>query len=186
MYAESARPTIANIQEAVVQHYHLTKRDMIANRRARRVVMPRQIAMYLAKQLTLRSLPEIGKLFGGRDHTTVLHAVRKIEKAVSENASFAAEIETLQKRIDEITSGKRVIDVDTIPADEMDELAARIAAKLADRVVGALLAESDKFDVIKVKKLLAAIDRLDNDQYSTGEKGAVAAVIRAGREVRPV
>jgi chromosomal replication initiator protein len=62
-------------------------------------VRPRQVAMYLAKQLTLRSLPEIGRRFGGRDHTTVLHAVRKIENLVNNDTSLAEEIEILKRQL---------------------------------------------------------------------------------------
>jgi chromosomal replication initiator protein len=65
------------------------------------VVRPRQVAMYLAKTLTLRSLPEIGRRFGGRDHTTVLHAVRKIENLVSTDSALAEEIELLKRQLQE-------------------------------------------------------------------------------------
>jgi chromosomal replication initiator protein len=64
-------------------------------------VRPRQVAMYLAKTLTLRSLPEIGRRFGGRDHTTVLHAVRKIENLVSTDTALAEEIELLKRQLQE-------------------------------------------------------------------------------------
>ncbi|MFZ3335664.1 MAG: helix-turn-helix domain-containing protein, partial [Xanthobacteraceae bacterium] len=63
------------------------------------VVRPRQVAMYLAKVLTLRSLPEIGRRFGGRDHTTVLHAVRKIENLAGNDSAFAEEIEGLKRQL---------------------------------------------------------------------------------------
>jgi len=65
------------------------------------VVRPRQVAMYLAKTLTLRSLPEIGRRFGGRDHTTVLHAVRKIENLVGTDSALAEEIELLKRQLQE-------------------------------------------------------------------------------------
>jgi chromosomal replication initiator protein len=65
------------------------------------VVRPRQVAMYLAKTLTLRSLPEIGRRFGGRDHTTVLHAVRKIEGLVGNDMALAEEIEILKRQLQE-------------------------------------------------------------------------------------
>jgi chromosomal replication initiator protein len=65
------------------------------------VVRPRQVAMYLAKTLTLRSLPEIGRRFGGRDHTTVLHAVRKIENLVNKDSSLAGEIDLLKRQLQE-------------------------------------------------------------------------------------
>ena len=76
---EPKRVKIEDIQKLVASHYSVTRADILSSRRTATVVKPRQIAMYLAKTLTLRSLPEIGRRFGGRDHTTVLHAVRKIE-----------------------------------------------------------------------------------------------------------
>ena len=76
---ELKRVRIEDIQRIVARHYNVSRSDLLSSRRTANVVRPRQIAMYLAKTLTLRSLPEIGRRFGGRDHTTVLHAVRKIE-----------------------------------------------------------------------------------------------------------
>jgi chromosomal replication initiator protein len=74
------RVTIDEIQKLVSQHFELKPLDLVSARRARAVARPRQIAMYLAKRLTTRSLPEIGRKFGGRDHSTVIHAVRKVEQ----------------------------------------------------------------------------------------------------------
>ncbi|OJV32077.1 chromosomal replication initiator protein DnaA [Sphingomonas sp. 67-36] len=74
------RVTIDEIQKAVSAHFELKPIDLVSARRARAVARPRQIAMYLAKRLTTRSLPEIGRKFGGRDHSTVIHAVRRIEE----------------------------------------------------------------------------------------------------------
>ena len=71
------------------------------SRRTANVVRPRQVAMYLAKTLTLRSLPEIGRRFGGRDHTTVLHAVRKIEALVSKDIALSEEVESLKRQLQE-------------------------------------------------------------------------------------
>src|SRR6202040_349491 len=78
--ANGRRVTIEEIQRRVAEHFNMKLADMHSERRARAVARPRQVAMYLAKQLTTRSLPEIGRKFGGRDHTTVMHAVRKIEE----------------------------------------------------------------------------------------------------------
>ena len=69
---------IEDIQRVVAKHYNVSRQELVSNRRTRVIVKPRQIAMYLSKTLTPRSFPEIGRRFGGRDHTTVLHAVRKI------------------------------------------------------------------------------------------------------------
>jgi len=72
---------------------------MHSARRARTVARPRQVAMYLSKQLTPRSLPEIGRKFGGRDHTTVMHAVKKVEELCSEDRSFAEDVELLRRML---------------------------------------------------------------------------------------
>jgi chromosomal replication initiator protein len=79
----------------------VSRADLLSSRRTANVVRPRQVAMYLAKTLTLRSLPEIGRRFGGRDHTTVLHAVRKIEGLVGNDAMLADEIEVLKRQLQE-------------------------------------------------------------------------------------
>lgn len=93
------RITIDEIQRRVAEHYNLKVSDMHSARRSRNVARPRQIAMYLAKQLTARSLPEIGRKFGGRDHTTVMHAVRKIEELMEEDASFAQDVDVLRRAL---------------------------------------------------------------------------------------
>ncbi len=98
---ESRRIKIDDIQIAVAKHFKVSKPDLLSARRSRSVVRPRQIAMYLAKILTSRSLPEIGRRFGNRDHTTVLHAVRKIEKMMADDTSFAQEVELLKRMIEE-------------------------------------------------------------------------------------
>ena len=72
--------TIDEIQKLVSAHFELKPLDLVSARRSRAIARPRQIAMYLAKRLTTRSLPEIGRKFGGRDHSTVIHAVKKIEQ----------------------------------------------------------------------------------------------------------
>lgn len=98
---EPKRIRIEDIQRVVARHYNVSKQDLLSNRRTRSIVRPRQVAMYLAKMMTLRSLPEIGRRFGGRDHTTVLHAVRKIEEMMSEDSKLAQELELLKRLIDE-------------------------------------------------------------------------------------
>ena len=85
----------------VARQYNVSRADLLSSRRTANVVRPRQVAMYLAKTLTLRSLPEIGRRFGGRDHTTVLHAVRKIENLVSTDSALAEEIELLKRQLQE-------------------------------------------------------------------------------------
>ena len=97
--ANDRRVTIDEIQKAVVEHYNIRMADMTSARRSRAVARPRQMAMYLAKQLTPRSLPEIGKKFGGRDHTTVMHAVRQIEKLTAEDRTLADDLEALKRKL---------------------------------------------------------------------------------------
>jgi chromosomal replication initiator protein len=98
---EPKRVKIEDIQRVVARQYNVSRADLLSSRRTANVVRPRQIAMYLAKTLTLRSLPEIGRRFGGRDHTTVLHAVRKIENLVGNDVTLADEIELLKRLLQE-------------------------------------------------------------------------------------
>lgn len=91
--------TVDEIQKAVAEHYMLKQADLLSERRTRAVARPRQLAMYLAKHLTTRSYPDIGRRFGGRDHTTVLHAVRRIEGLKGEDAGIAADVETLTRKL---------------------------------------------------------------------------------------
>jgi chromosomal replication initiator protein len=95
------RVKIEDIQRVVARQYNVSRSDLLSSRRTANVVRPRQVAMYLAKTLTLRSLPEIGRRFGGRDHTTVLHAVRKIEGLVGNDVALAEEIEVLKRQLQE-------------------------------------------------------------------------------------
>jgi chromosomal replication initiator protein len=96
---EPRRIRIEDIQKVVAGHYNVSKHDLLSARRTRAIVRPRQIAMYLAKTMTPRSFPEIGKRFGGRDHTTVLHAVRKVEELAAADETLAQEIELLKRLI---------------------------------------------------------------------------------------
>lgn len=89
------RVTIDEIQKKVANHYAIKLSDMSSARRLRQVALPRQVAMYLAKRLTTLSLPEIGKSFGGRDHTTVIHAVKKVENAMQMDANLAEDVRLL-------------------------------------------------------------------------------------------
>lgn len=91
------RITIDEIQRKVADHYNLRLTDMHSARRSRNVARPRQVAMYLCKKLTTRSLPEIGRKFGGRDHTTVMHAVKKVEELMVEDTQFADEVNSVRR-----------------------------------------------------------------------------------------
>ncbi|MGC4024501.1 MAG: chromosomal replication initiator protein DnaA [Mesorhizobium sp.] len=96
---EPKRVRIEDIQRIVARHYNVSKTELLSNRRTRTIVKPRQVAMFLSKSMTPRSLPEIGRRFGGRDHTTVLHAVRKIEDLSSSDQTLAQELELLRRLI---------------------------------------------------------------------------------------
>ena len=93
------RVTVDQIQKAVAEHYGLQQADMLSERRARAVARPRQAAMWIAKQITTRSLPDIGRRFGGRDHTTVLHAVRRIEELKQDDAALARDLDVLLRKL---------------------------------------------------------------------------------------
>jgi chromosomal replication initiator protein len=93
------RVTVDDIQKAVAEHYGLKQADLISERRNRAIARPRQAAMWLAKQLTTRSLPDIGRRFGGRDHTTVLHGVRRIEELKAGDDVLTRDLETLTRKL---------------------------------------------------------------------------------------
>jgi chromosomal replication initiator protein len=93
------RITVDDIQKATAEHFGLKQSDLISERRTRSVARPRQAAMWLAKQLTTRSLPDIGRRFGGRDHTTVLHAVRRIESLRAGDPQLARDLEVLTRKL---------------------------------------------------------------------------------------
>jgi chromosomal replication initiator protein len=98
--AHDRRVTIEEIQRKVSEHWNIRLTDMSSARRARAVARPRQVAMYLAKQLTTRSLPEIGRKFGNRDHTTVMHAVSRITELMTADSAFAEDVELLRRMLE--------------------------------------------------------------------------------------
>lgn len=93
------RITVDEIQKTVAEHFNLKQADLLSERRTRSVARPRQIAMYLCKQHTTRSYPDIGRRFGGRDHTTVLHGVRKIEELMPQDDQIARDVEALTRKL---------------------------------------------------------------------------------------
>src|SRR6202023_2925898 len=111
---EPKRVKIEDIQRVVARQYNVSRADLLSSRRTANVVRPRQVAMYLAKTLTLRSLPEIGRRFGGRDHTTVLHAVRKIENLVNTDSALAEEIELLKRQLQEGANPPRTAETGSV------------------------------------------------------------------------
>ena len=98
--AHDRRVTIEEIQKRVAEHWNIRLADMSSARRARAVARPRQVAMYLAKQLTSRSLPEIGRKFGNRDHTTVMHAVSRVTELIEQDADFGERVELMRRMLE--------------------------------------------------------------------------------------
>ena len=96
---EQLRITIEEIQKRVAEHYNIRLADMHSARRSVAIARPRQVAMYLAKTLTIRSLPEIGRIMGGRDHTTILHGVRKITRLMVDDAALGRDIAEITARL---------------------------------------------------------------------------------------
>ena len=99
--ASDRKVTVEEIQRKVSEHYNIRLSDMIGPKRLRTYARPRQIAMYLAKQMTSRSLPEIGRRFGGRDHTTVMHGVKRIEELMAKDSQIADDLELLRRALQE-------------------------------------------------------------------------------------
>ncbi|MCF8510035.1 MAG: chromosomal replication initiator protein DnaA [Rhodobacteraceae bacterium] len=95
--ASDRKLTIEEIQRKVAEHYNIRLSDMIGPKRLRNIARPRQVAMYLAKQLTPRSLPEIGRRFGGRDHTTIMHGVKKIEELMATDSQLSDDLNLLKR-----------------------------------------------------------------------------------------
>ncbi len=98
--ASDRKITVEEIQRKVSDHYNIRLSDMIGPKRVRNFARPRQIAMFLAKQMTSRSLPEIGRRFGGRDHTTVMHGVRRIEELMATDSQIADDLEMLRRSLE--------------------------------------------------------------------------------------
>jgi chromosomal replication initiator protein len=98
--AHDRQVTIDEIQKKVAEHFSIRLADMSSARRSRSVARPRQVAMYLAKQLTTRSLPEIGRKFGNRDHTTVMHGVARITELIQQDRAFADDVELLRRSLE--------------------------------------------------------------------------------------
>lgn len=97
-------PTIHAIQEAVCARYHVRLLDLLSHRRDRRIARPRQVAMWIVRQTTLHSLPEIGRAFSNRDHTTVIHALKVVERLLVADPRFASIVWELVQEIDSVES----------------------------------------------------------------------------------
>ncbi|MEL6414556.1 MAG: helix-turn-helix domain-containing protein, partial [Pseudomonadota bacterium] len=98
--ASERKVSIEEIQRQVAEHYNIRLSEMIGPKRLRIFARPRQVAMFLCKQMTSRSLPEIGRRFGGRDHTTVMHGVRRIEELRVQDAQVAEDLEILRRTLE--------------------------------------------------------------------------------------
>ena len=98
--ASERKITVEEIQRKVSDHYNIRLSDMIGPKRLRSYARPRQVAMYLCKKMTSRSLPEIGRRFGGRDHTTVMHGVRRIEELKVQDGQIAEDLELLRRSLE--------------------------------------------------------------------------------------
>lgn len=98
--ASDRKVTIEEIQRKVCEHYNIRLSDLIGPNRSREVARPRQVAMWLAKQLTTKSLPDIGRSFGGRDHTTVLHGIRRIDELRAGDSQMAENLEIVRRRLE--------------------------------------------------------------------------------------
>ncbi|MFC7702630.1 chromosomal replication initiator protein DnaA [Plastorhodobacter daqingensis] len=98
--ASDRKVTVEEIQRRVAEHYNIRLSDLIGPKRLRTIARPRQIAMYLAKQLTSRSLPEIGRRFGGRDHTTIMHGVKKVEELIGSDQQIAEDLQLLRRLLE--------------------------------------------------------------------------------------
>ena len=98
--ATERKVTVEEIQRKVSEHYSIRLSDMIGPKRVRTIARPRQVAMYLAKQMTTRSLPEIGRRFGGRDHTTVMHGVRRIEELRTSDSQLSDDLDMLRRALE--------------------------------------------------------------------------------------
>ncbi len=98
--ASDRKVTIEEIQRKVAEHYNIRLSDMIGPKRVRTIARPRQVAMYLAKTLTTRSLPDIGRRFGGRDHTTIMHGIRKVEELKATDGQLAEDIDLLRRLLE--------------------------------------------------------------------------------------
>jgi len=95
--ANDRRVSIEDIQKHVATHYNIKVSDMHSARRSRAVARPRQVAMYLSKKLTSKSLPEIGRKFGGKDHTTVMHAVKRVEELMGADSEMLKDVELIER-----------------------------------------------------------------------------------------
>lgn len=193
------RPTVSEIQQVVSNHYRLSRSELLADRRQRPLVHARQIGMYLARKLTHKSLPDIGRFFGGRDHSTVLHACRKIEARLQADEDLAGEVELLRCEIEnaaqkgvQLDDGQLTLQV--LAARAVVQAADRIATRVTDDLAGiitAAVAEQTLLEPVVVpaskralEMLLAAVEDLDQARYGRHEAKAIDHVLATARAAR--
>ena len=155
------RPTIARIQDHVAAHYGIDAAEMRSERRTAAISWPRHVAMYLARRLTPHSSPVIGRHFGRRDHTTVLHGCRRVEAAMAEEPDISAEVEILRAEIVALCCGP------------LDAGEAAVNALLSVRRSVDQIAESVERDLHRLWRLGARVDLLTDTL--TGRSEAAAA-----------
>ncbi len=199
-------PTIRAILDATAAHYGLTRTDLLSFRRERAVTRPRQIAMYLAKCLTTRSLPEIGRQIGGRDHTTVLYGVERIEAFAATDATIAEAIADISARLGasggearesdpalvaiDVVSGHRRST--SISIDEIEAMARLVVGW--GRTLGAIAVEGEPPQpsreaeveddpelllIAGVDAVRAAYSAWATARFTTAERGALEALVRS-------
>lgn len=100
------RPSVDEVKRAVCDHFNVSVEDLLSPCRTAKICRPRQVGYYLAKKLTLKSLPEIGRRFGDRDHTSILSGIRKIDRLIPRDGSLAADVETIESKVRGATDGK--------------------------------------------------------------------------------
>ncbi len=199
-------PTIRAIVDATADHFGLTRNDLLSFRRERAVTRPRQVAMYLAKRLTTRSLPEIGRQIGGRDHTTVLHGVERIASLVASDPAIATAIAEVTSRlgtssIDMRESDPAHVAIDlvsgcrrptSVSIDEIDAMARLIVGW--GRTLGAIAVEGEAIGALRaaevdedpeflleagVDAVRAAYSRWATARFTTAERGALEALTKS-------
>lgn len=177
-------PTIRDIAARVSEFYGLTPALLIAPSRKRRIARPRQVAMYLSRRLTKRSLPEIGRLFGGLDHTTVLHATRRVTHLMQMKSEFALEVAHLAERIVNPRPRDLSLDAFLLGLNSVDLFCATLAQIRGERRVAPRCV--DGFDLIAGWHV-ARIATLIADAIAISEARLRARLAREGGyiELRP-
>lgn len=162
---------VATIQETCCEFYGITRVDLVSARRTKAITYPRQVAMYLSKELTTHSMPSIGRLFGDRDHTTVLHAIRKVRKETMESIQSAMEIDNIMNLLHSALPQKQ--------EDAMERLAKILAGHLRNQL------ELPEQDIEKIGQLSAAKTVVKEIQKQPADKQPIVAKIITAKWMHP-